>query len=147
MPGQSQSATLPRYTSNDSPPPAYYLPSHQKLQPRDSSAQLRRYLIELVAYTFQADFGQLNNILNPGRRVSPDQYFISILTDDEKTDLKRLAHSTSELQLMALRRRWSTTMKRERDSILESIVKPAKDLELSPPYILDMISTQVQIQF
>lgn len=107
--------------------------------PRSSIIQLQKYLIEIMAFTFGADFEQLNSML--GQNAAIDSRETTILSKEEKEELMRLSTLVEDLRQKMLHNQFNTTLKRNRDIITEAIVKPAKDIRLEPDYIMYLVST------
>ncbi|KAF2184902.1 hypothetical protein K469DRAFT_708678 [Zopfia rhizophila CBS 207.26] len=127
------------------PPPPYSATaiSQNHTPQRDPVIQLRRYLIEIMAFTFNADFALLNHAL--GQHTLPTSASISTtnstLTDDERVELLRLALISKDLYRKQRGHQLLTTRDSDRRAVTDAIVIPALQLELSAGYILELIST------
>ncbi|OCK73070.1 hypothetical protein K432DRAFT_411036 [Lepidopterella palustris CBS 459.81] len=116
--------------------------------PRSPLTQLQRYLIEIVAYTLDADFRLVRRALGqdePGISSSQEEV-TSILADDEKKDLFRLATIILDLYQKYMTNQWNLTLDCDRAAILTAIVEPARSMYINTDYILDMISTYAEHQ-
>ncbi|KAF2475952.1 uncharacterized protein BDR25DRAFT_379579 [Lindgomyces ingoldianus] len=112
--------------------------------PRASITQLRKYLIEIIAFTFGADFGQLNSMLDQNADVASRG--TTILREEEKVELMRLSTLVENLRQKMLYNQFNTTLKRDRDIITDAIIKPAIEISLDPDYAMDLISTYADHQ-
>ena len=115
--------------------------------PKESVTQLRRYLIEIIAFTFDADFEQLNSALGHNTAIISRE--TTILREREKTELLRVSAIVKDLHQKLLYNRFNTTLKRDRDAVLEAIIKPLmglKNLRFDSDYALDLISTYADHQ-
>ena len=68
----------------------------------------------------------------------------SILDDDEKEELLRLAMIILDLYQKFMTNKWNLTLDCDREAIITAILKPAKSLNMNEDYILDMISTYAE---
>lgn len=86
--------------------------------------QLRRYLTEIMAFTFDADFTLLNKAL---AQEPPCRCPIkSILTPEERTTLLSLARLINEVKSkLSLGTSWLTVRYAEREAIADAVVRPA----------------------
>ncbi|KAF2475782.1 uncharacterized protein BDR25DRAFT_350068 [Lindgomyces ingoldianus] len=132
------------------PPPPYSataISQNHSLQ-RDLVIQLRRYLIEIMTFAFNADFALLNQAL--GQHTLTTSVSISTtnstLTEDERAELLRLALISKDLYGKQRGHQWLTTHDSDRRAIADAIVIPALQLELDPGYILKIISTYADHQ-
>ncbi|KAF2180435.1 hypothetical protein K469DRAFT_714815 [Zopfia rhizophila CBS 207.26] len=132
------------------PPPPYSATaiSQNHTPQSDPVMQLRRYLIEIMAFTFNADFALLNHAL--GQHTLPTSASISItnstLTEDERVELLRLALITKDLYGKQRGHQLLTTRDSDRRAVADAIVIPTLHLELSAGYILELISTYADHQ-
>lgn len=110
--------------------------------------QLRRYLIEIMTFTFNADFALLNQALGQHTLPTPASTSTtdSTLSEDERVELLRLARISKDLYEKQTGHKWLTTRDSDRRAIADAIVIPALQLELSPSYILQIISTYADHQ-
>ncbi|KAF1956120.1 hypothetical protein CC80DRAFT_535503 [Byssothecium circinans] len=134
--------------ANDIPPRRHRRPP-VSAPPRSPLAQLQRYLIEIVTYTLDADFGLVRQALGQDEPAtdtgsSQEEEVDSILADDEKKELFRLATIILDLYHKYKTNRWNLTLDCDRAAILAAIVKPAKSMYINEDYILDMISTYAE---
>ncbi|KAH7122779.1 hypothetical protein B0J11DRAFT_437329 [Dendryphion nanum] len=126
----------------DQPPPPYseadssrvFVPAPR----RRILEQFGRYIIELMAFTFDADFTTLNNAL--GQSPNSISASHSILDDDEKAELLRLALISKDLYKRLGETRWDNSQESDREALAENIVKPALLLRLCEGYIMDILS-------
>lgn len=134
----------------DEPPPPYSATTiSQTYTPqRDPVMQLRRYLVEIMAFTFNVDSALLNHAL--GQDTLPTSASVSntnsILTEDERVELLRLALITNDLYGKRGRPQFLATRDSDRRAVADGIVVPALQLELSATYILELISTYANHQ-
>ncbi|KAF2704162.1 hypothetical protein K504DRAFT_507179, partial [Pleomassaria siparia CBS 279.74] len=150
---------LPSPPSPPSPPnlPSPPNPSSRPSRPSRPSpfsplTQLQRYLIEIVTYTIDADFGLVSQALGcdesgtgtgTGSSSSPKKV-TSILMDDEKEELFRLATIILDLHQKHLANQWNLTLDCDRAAIRTAISKPAMSMRINRDYILDVISTYAE---
>lgn len=113
----------------DPNPPQYVDQSTSLSQPRNSVnctplEQLRRYIIEIMGFTFDADFTLLSKAL--GQTAPCTCPTKSILTPEERTKLLSLAKLINEIKpKMTSGNSWLTVRYAERDAIAEAVVRPA----------------------
>ncbi|KAF1953550.1 hypothetical protein CC80DRAFT_595752 [Byssothecium circinans] len=131
----------PRTRSNPTPVAA------REISPKEAhKTQLQRYLIELMGFTFDADFALLNAAM-PTPTTTPSST-TSILSADERAKLLRLSLLLKELAPKFTRgsTRWLTVRRSERTTIIDVIRDPAEDLKICPAYVLKLISTYAKHQ-
>ncbi|KAF2787872.1 hypothetical protein K505DRAFT_329364 [Melanomma pulvis-pyrius CBS 109.77] len=115
---------------------------------RDPVIQFRRYLLEIMAFTFQADFALLDcaldqHTLSTSASISTTN---SILTEDERFELLRLARTIKDLYGKTRGYQWLNTLDSDRSAVTDAIAKPAVILSLDGSYILQLISTYADHQ-
>lgn len=132
------------------PPPPYSdtAVSQNHAPQRDPVTQLRRYLVEITAYSFNADFVLLNHAL--GQPTSSTSASISAtnstLTENERVELLRLALISKDLYGKHRGHELLTTLDSDRRAIANAILIPSIILDLSESYILQLISTYADHQ-
>lgn len=91
--------------------------------------QLRRYLTEIMGFTFDADFDLLNKAL--GQTACCTCPAKSILTSEERATLLRLATLIDEVGPKLIQgNAWLTVRFEEREAIANAVVRPAHYLGL-----------------
>jgi hypothetical protein len=128
------------------PPPPYSATTvSQNLTPqRDPVTQLSRYLLEIMAFSFHADYALLNHAL--GQHSASISITKSTLTDDERVELLRLALISKDLYGKHRSYQRLNTRDSDRSDLADAIVIPALQLDLSESYILELISTYAEHQ-
>jgi hypothetical protein len=131
------------------PPPysATVIPQNHGPQ-RDAVVQLRRYLIEIMAFTFNADIALLNHTLGKPLSLTSTSTSTtnSTLTTDERVELLRLACISKDLYGKHTGYQFLTTRESDRRAVADAIVMPALELDLSAGYIVELISTYADHQ-
>lgn len=112
----------------------------------DPVTQLGRYLIEIVAFTFNSDYALLNQALGQPTFANFVPTKNSILTEDERVELLRLALISKELYGKHRGHQFLTTRDSDRRALADGIIKPAIVLDLAASYILELISTYANHQ-
>ena len=117
------------FPTQDPNPPQYVDKSTSLSLPRNSAKctpleQLRRYIIEIMGFTFDADFTLLNKALGQTAPCTcPPK---SILTPEERTKLLSLATLIKEVKpKMTSDNAWLTVRCAEREAIADAVVRPA----------------------
>jgi hypothetical protein len=132
-----------------SPPPIS--PSPASPPPQDPIAQFRRYMIEIMGFTFCADFQLLNDALGqPSISLSFDSSptttttsspATSILTPAERAELLRLALLLPFFTTKLERNQWITVRDADRNAVVNAIIKPAIRLGLTPEGIMRLLNS------
>ncbi|ORY08470.1 hypothetical protein BCR34DRAFT_589966 [Clohesyomyces aquaticus] len=129
------------------PPPPPYSAGRASPNPPPTAAahdpllQFRRWMIDLMAFTFDADFAKLNQAL--GQSAYSTASPTTILTADEHDRLLALAVLIKELAPKALSdsQPWLTVSSSDLETIADAIIRPALFLGLKPSYILVLTRT------
>jgi len=118
------------------------IPGAPNSEPMSTTIQLRRYLIEIMAYTFKADFSRLNSQLCQ-TLIGPEviDKTITILSTKEQAELLHLSYTVNQLHKMTRQNQFNVATKRDRDMVTNSIIKPARKIKIEPDYVLDLIAT------
>ncbi|KAF2637121.1 hypothetical protein P280DRAFT_521637 [Massarina eburnea CBS 473.64] len=105
--------------------------------------QLRRYITEIMGFTFDVDFTLLNRALDPTVPISATSPTKSILTPHERAELLSLVTLIKEVyaKLSDPGAQWLTVRDCDRETIAEAVVRPALHLGLSAGYLLEILST------
>lgn len=105
--------------------------------------QLRRYIIEIMSFTFNADFTLLNQALGQSASTVSASLAKSILTQHERAELLKLAELMENIKAKGLNlgKQWLIIRSRDREVIAAAVVRPALYLELPVAYVLEVIST------
>ena len=116
---------------------------------RSPLMQLQRYLIEIVAYSLEADFKSVRRALDQDESGSistakGEEEVNSILTDSEKQELFRLAKIILDLYHKHKRNQGNLTLDCDRAAILTAIVEPTYPWDTFGDYVVDMISTYAE---
>ncbi|KAF2877067.1 hypothetical protein BDV95DRAFT_138059 [Massariosphaeria phaeospora] len=133
-------------------PPQYSVSSipTKDLTPDQAFTQLQKYLLEIITYELDADFGSVNRAFSASESTS------SILADDEKQELFRLSSIIKNLHQSHLTNRWLLTLNSDRDDIFNAVIEPALLLSTAgstnvrvsmrscTPFLLDLISTYAE---
>jgi hypothetical protein len=133
----------------EDPPPPYStssLPSSLPSEPGHHAThnplkQFRRYVIEIMAFTFDADFSLLNRALGQPP-ISPD----SILTSSERANLLDLATLMQDLEAKILGSgrlggtQFFAIRTQDREAVADAVIRPALYLGLRAGYMLEIIS-------
>ncbi|KAF2445162.1 hypothetical protein P171DRAFT_521203 [Karstenula rhodostoma CBS 690.94] len=133
------------FPPQDRSPPQYVDTSTPLIPPRNSDKrtpveQLRRYIIEIMGFTFDTDFTLLNEAL--GQTALCTCPTKSILTPEERAKLLSLATLIKEVKpKMTSGNAWLTVRYAEREAIAEAVVRPAHYVGLTVGYVLEIIST------
>jgi len=102
-------------------------------KPSCARVQLNRYILEIIALTFHADFDALNNALHGGDGNSGTN---TILTGSERTTLTSLSHAVANAK------RWMDAEypipATDRDYLLDAIIVPA-GLSCFADFSLDLV--------
>jgi hypothetical protein len=94
---------------------------------RARSTQLQRYLIEIVTFSLNANFGLVCQAIGgygPGSSYSQEE-MDSILTEEEHEELLRLATITLNLYHKYMNNQWNLTLDSDRATIRTAILEPA----------------------
>jgi hypothetical protein len=132
---------------NDSPPPYSARSPSPSLSPnpvaQNPLVQLRRYLIEIIGFTFDADFSLLNQALGQTASVTPTSPTNSILTPNERVELLDLVTLIKELntKISDADTQWLTVRSSDREAVADAVIRPALYLGLPASYILELVST------
>jgi len=132
-------APPPPYSDGTSPPDLPVV-----FAPRDPLKHLRRYIIEIMGFTFDADFSVLNQALGQDQ-ASPN----SILDQTEQKTLLDLATKTQDLKTKVTEggplstggSQFLTIRSCDREAVAEAVLRPALYSGLSGGYILKIVST------
>ena len=114
---------------------------------RSDKEQLRRYLIEILVFQFDADISQHHAALGNDREAC--NLKTSILSDKEKSDLLELATLIQRIHKHAATNCWNTTTDAERKMLKSSVLKGAsRDFTYYPAHglIMDLVSTYADHQ-
>jgi hypothetical protein len=150
-------------SANDAPPPytasatqgaasnvpEKYSPRGPSLavKPATAAERLRRYLIEIVAFTLSANFDELNSAIL-GQPVA--EHTTLILSDEERDDLLQLSIIAKDLRIRASRNELNTSFLRDREALHDAIIAPKRVLPLAgllvTEYVIDMISSYADHQ-
>ncbi|KAF2653813.1 hypothetical protein K491DRAFT_717668 [Lophiostoma macrostomum CBS 122681] len=104
---------------------------------RSPKEQLRRYLIKILVFTFSVDIEKLDNALGTPIYVDKDgkrkdePKKNSTLSDQEKTDLYKLAIAVKRLHRKASTNCWNTTFQADRDLVIKAVSSISRDLTSS----------------
>lgn len=104
--------------------------------------QFRRYTVEVLAFTFNADMSALQSAMclaTKSKEGKVPRY--SILSTKERADLLNLSHLVRKLHKKITSNELDTTNKSERDLLFTALVKPARALHIPAGFALDFIST------
>jgi len=99
-----------------------------------------------MTYTLEADFREVQQALDQDEpdTCSSGGRVTSILADDEKEELFRLATIILELYKKYRCNQWNLTLNCDRKIVLSDVLEPARSLYINEDYILDMISTYAE---
>jgi hypothetical protein len=129
----------PPYTAGSFPPDP---PADHVAPVRNPLEQLRRYVIEIMAFTFDANFSLLNIAL--GQPSYPKN---STLTPTERAKLLELATLMIELKTRVTKggpmsyggTQFLSVRSRDRETIADAVLRPALHLGASGGYLLEFI--------
>lgn len=110
----------------------------------EALVKLQKYLIEILTYTLAADFSLVSRALSRSGLVTRNQKVASILVEDEKKELLRLASIVQSLHQKYLSNQWNLTLDCDRETVRHTIIVPAKSWHINMDYILDIISTYTE---
>ena len=105
--------------------------------------QLRRYIVEIVGFTFDADYSLLNQALGQTALTTSTPPTNSILTPDERAELLGLVTLIQELneKISAAGTQWLTVRSADREAVADAVIRPALYLGLPVSYALELVST------
>jgi hypothetical protein len=130
------------------PPPEYVdvvetdMKNYAPLQARPPQCkieQVRRFLVEILAMTFGANFDELNAALY---NISPPSGTNTILCDSERADLLALSNLVRKVHGCFLRNEKTMIDRRDEKKLCASIIQPAQSLHHDPSlptFSLDVI--------
>lgn len=116
----------------------YHVPS-QAQPPQFKIEQVRRFLIEIFAITFGANFDELNAALY---NISPPSGTNTILCDSERADLMAQSNLVRKVHGYFLRNEKTMVDRRDEKKLCATIIQPIKSLHYDPlllKFSLDMI--------
>lgn len=111
--------------------------------------QFRRYIIEIMAFTFGVDMTKLNPALGMRARAKTwKKQRASTLFQEERNRLYHLSYIIKRLHRQTLQIEWigEFLLEEYKITIREEIVKPARSLDIREDYALDLISTYADHQ-
>ncbi|PSN65652.1 hypothetical protein BS50DRAFT_646008 [Corynespora cassiicola Philippines] len=139
-------------TIMDEPPPPYHFGGPLSTPPPAAVAhnpleQLRRYIIEIMGFTFDANFSLLNEALGQTGNTSSSAAN-SILSPDERARLLNLATLIQEVEAKISDKsaQWLAVRSSERKAIADAVIRPALYLGIPAGYCLEMVSTYADHQ-
>lgn len=111
-------------------------------------SQLRRYLVEIIAFTLSADFNLLQEALGPANEERGEYTSTSILASNERESLLKLAMTVQQLLKAATKNRWNQEDRwnfvpdSQIKLVLAEAYKPTRSISYScdMSYVLDMIA-------
>ncbi|EDU46456.1 hypothetical protein PtrSN002B_001153 [Pyrenophora tritici-repentis] len=116
----------------------YYAPS-QAQPPQCKTEQVRRFLIEILAMTFGANFDELNAALY---NISPSSSTNTILCDSERADLLEQSNLVRKVHGYFVRNEKTMIDRRDEKKICATIINPAQSIHHDPSlpkFCLDVI--------
>lgn len=148
---------MPRFRTvssmDNAPPPPYSARSpSSSLSPNrvahNPLMQLRRYIIEIMGFTFDADFSLLNEALGQTASTISTSPTNSILTPAEHAELLSLITLIEELKakISNTSTQWLTVRSSDREAVANAVIRPALYLGLPASYVLELISTYASHQ-
>jgi hypothetical protein len=115
--------------------------AQQPPRPVTAREQLQRYLIEIITFELVADSSSMGRALGQDRPAASSQEHASILADEEKIELLRLALIVEDLHEKFTHNQWTLALDCDRKTILHAIIEPSRSVSLCPDYAMDLIST------
>ncbi|KAF2707292.1 hypothetical protein K504DRAFT_54231 [Pleomassaria siparia CBS 279.74] len=110
---------------------------------RDPIIQFGRYMTEIMAFTFSADFALLNHAL--GQPTLPTSASMSttnsILTEDERAELLRLALIIPDMYWRRSGHQLLTGHDSDRQAVIDALSRPALHFSLSISYIFLLVNS------
>jgi hypothetical protein len=145
-PYSSSRSNGPRKSRDHSSPNQYAI---KRRSQEDAAVQLQKYVVEILAYTLDADLAGLNAALCPKIGATSDTHSVtSILTPEERSELLTLSTAIQDFHQAFIRDGWVLTSDRNRYSLLNAVIDPARYhcCSSGAGYILDLISTYANHQ-
>ncbi|KAF2827211.1 hypothetical protein CC86DRAFT_405352 [Ophiobolus disseminans] len=107
---------------------------------RKAIAQLRRYLIEILAFTFEADMTVINAVLSQADGTK------TTLSDAEHASLLALAHLIRSMYPKVGKPEWLTIPDSDITMITEAVSKPIKFLKLDGCLVFELLASYADHQ-
>ncbi|KAJ4357255.1 uncharacterized protein N0V89_001830 [Didymosphaeria variabile] len=141
-------------SSTDLPPPYSVTASTRWLNASSAATdlvkcdllhQFRRFVIEILAFTFDANFSLVNQALGQSSSTTI-QTTTTILSESEHAELLRLSNLAKSVR-KEMRRTWGTLdfdrrrPNEDHETLASMVVRPAIYYEVDAPYMLELIST------
>jgi hypothetical protein len=102
---------------------------------RASISRLRRYVIEILAFTFEMDL----NLLSVALGQLPNT--TSLLSTEERHDLHSLATLIRNMRPKVGQPSWLTVLDRDRALVIESVSKPVQILNLDGKFVFRLLDS------
>ncbi|KAF1994043.1 hypothetical protein P154DRAFT_582200 [Amniculicola lignicola CBS 123094] len=102
----------------------------------EAEVRLRRYILEILAYTFSADIPTLARALGIQHNS-----FQSLLNDTERQELRFLSNLIKTLHTKLKHGEWNSTSDFDRQVIRRSVCTPVAKIHVDGPLVLDLIAT------
>ncbi|KAF2105964.1 hypothetical protein BDV96DRAFT_638471 [Lophiotrema nucula] len=137
------------------PPPRYISPCEDNTEqgqspsrtlftsPRHKEEQLRKFLLEVISFTFDLDGDKLKTVLDSSTdsTKNPSTNNSSILSEEEQEALLHLSTTINNLRHKCLKNQWLTTLRKDREYVISTVIEPASSLNTHEVYALDILST------
>lgn len=106
----------------------------------DAISQLRRYLIEIVAFTFEADMAIINAALS---QIADNK---SILSEAERASLLALAQLIRSISAKVDKAEWPTVPNSDCTMLVDAFAKPAIFLKMRECFVFKLLASYAEHQ-